>query len=123
MFAHSTAILVAYVLLTGGLMYANTTLFGLGDAKFGSGGWELYWPLWSAFYAPLILCALIAAGTSQMPAGRAVGLLWAFLALILAVMEVSFILDIHWTILIVEWTVLSAVFFLACNVFDSPRRL
>jgi hypothetical protein len=124
MLGHAAGFLAAYVLAVGALMYANTAWFGLGDVKFGADGWQLYWPLWSLFYAPVAFAALVAALCSGVaPRSKKAGLLWASFILILASMEVSFALDVELPVLLVEWVVLAAAFFGAGAVWsDRPTR-
>ena len=103
--------LAAYYLGVGAMMYLNTAWFRMGDVKFGADGWELYWPLWALFYCPPALIGLIVGWRSQLPARFKTVLLWSFLVTIFAILEVSFVLDIQWQILIIEWVVLAAGFF------------
>jgi hypothetical protein len=93
MIGHSIAFLIAYVYSVIVIMYINTAWFELGDVKFGKGGWEIYWPVWSILYAPLAICALIAVWTSPLPAASARGMLWMFLPILIIAMELHFVSD------------------------------
>lgn len=84
MVKHIVVLLMAYVVATGALMYANTEWFLLGDVAFGYGGWQLYWPLWSAFYAPPVVAALVVACSSRLLIRSKVLLLWTAVFVILA---------------------------------------
>ena len=119
--AHTVAYLASYILATGAMMYANTAWFGAGDVKFGSAGWQLYWPLWAAFYLPPVIAAVGMAWWSALPAGRKAGLLWASLPVVLAFMEVSFFLDIGLPMLLVEWVVLVLLFRAAGSISQAAE--
>lgn len=110
MFSHTIAFMLVYVFAVGGLMYANTVWFGLGDVKFGASGWELYWPLWSVFYAPIAVAAIAIVWCSGLSDKKRVGLLWLSLMVTLASLEMSFFLDIDWRVLLTEWLALPLVF-------------
>jgi hypothetical protein len=109
--AHSVVFGVVYVLGTGALMYANTVWFGLGDIKFGTDGWKLYWPLWSVFYSPIALAAIVIAWRSGLPNPMRIALMWLFLLITLANLEASFVFD-RGPVLLVQWVVSLAVFIL-----------
>ncbi|MEX0701487.1 MAG: hypothetical protein WD069_05265 [Planctomycetales bacterium] len=111
MFVLSITFIAGYVLLTAAVMYVNTTVLRLGDPKFGGGGFELYWPLWMAFYSPVVIAALAAVWWSGLTGLRSLGLAGLMLAVILVVFEVSLLFDIHWSVLLIEWVVLAIVFF------------
>jgi hypothetical protein len=121
MLGHAIGFVAAYIFGTGAMMYANTAWFGLGDVKFGAGGWELYWPFWAGFYAPVAIAAVIAAWRSGLPAGPQAAHLWGYLVVILACVEVSFLLDIAWPAAVVEWGLLAAVFFAAAGAWRKRR--
>ena len=113
MLRHAFAVMLAYIIGTGALVYANTVWVRLGDRKFEGDGWQLYWPLWSAFYFPPTLVAIIVAGRSQLPAQTKVCFAWIALLAILVVMEISFLFDIHLPALLVEWMIMVFAIFAA----------
>jgi hypothetical protein len=102
---YSAAFVLCYVLLSGLLMMLNTVALGLGDPKFGSEGWRLYWPLWAAFYSPALLVALLSC--VYMGLERFVAFYIVALAVILTTMELSFIFDISAVAALIELVVLS----------------
>ena len=72
-------------------MFTNTAILGLGDPKFGAAGWQLYWPAWGFIFAPAALCAaglLIWLGKTLT---WSIVLFALFLAVILASVEVCFL--------------------------------
>ena len=121
MLRHAVGFSLAYILGTGAMMYANTAWFGLGDVKFGTGGWELYWPLWAGFYAPVAITAVIAAWRSGLPEDPQAALLWGYLVVIFTCIEVSFLLDIAWPALLAEWALLAAAFFATARAWRERR--
>jgi hypothetical protein len=62
--AIAAGFVAAYVLLMGALTYFNVVALGLIDGKFYNAplqAWlEIYWPLWSIFYAPAAVAGLLA---------------------------------------------------------------
>ncbi|MCY2987153.1 MAG: hypothetical protein NTY19_04695 [Planctomycetota bacterium] len=121
MLGHAIGFLAAYIVGTVAMMYANTAWFGLGDVKFGTGGWELYWPLWAGGYAPVAITAVISVWRSGLPEGPQVALLWGYLVVIFTCMEVSFLLDIDWPTVLAEWALLAAVFFAIARAWREHR--
>ena len=119
----AVAFLLAYIAGMRVLMYANTVWFDLGDVKFGTSGWHLYWPLWSVFYAPVAVAAVVATYRSRLPAGPQTALLWGCWVVILLCVEVSFWLDIHWTVLLFKWGLLSASFFAVAHIWREHRSV
>jgi len=93
-YLQSLIYLIVFGCAVGLLMYANTNYLNKGDPKFGKGGWEIYWPLWSAFYAPLLLIGFAFIWIRRDPR-RSVTLHLVYLLLVLVVMEVSFVVDIQ----------------------------
>lgn len=93
MVSHIFAFVLAYIVVSGALMYANTVWFGLGDVKFGTEGWRIYWPLWCAFYSPVALAAIVVVYLSGLPPQKKASVLWVSLSAILVTLEVSFIFN------------------------------
>ena len=105
------AFVATYALGVGAVTFLNVTVFDMVDPKFhvpyAPGGrtrlgeelrmksWlEIYWPLWSAFFAPSAIFALLATWLSRLTKGKeAAVLLGAFLLLILAAIEIAWVLD------------------------------
>jgi hypothetical protein len=76
----------------------NIAVFDMVDSKFRElwmKSWlALYWPLWSVFFAPSAISALLATWLSRITEGkRAAFLLGVFLLLILAAIELAWVLD------------------------------
>jgi hypothetical protein len=108
-YVYSLICLAGFGCAVGLLMYANTNYLNLGDPKFGEGGWQIYWPLWSASYAPALLTGFVFIWTRHDSRGS-VALHIKYLLLVLVVMEVSFVADIHWLVLVLEYLGLVTVF-------------
>jgi hypothetical protein len=115
----------AYLLVTGAVTCLNVVVLGLGDDKFKSAPWEgwleLYWPFWSALYAPAATVALLAAWYSARSLRHTALLLGAFLLLIMIVIETTWLTFAAWPlaeslshqVLACELTFLTGVFFVA----------
>ena len=101
---------VAYLLAIRALMYMNTVWFGLGDYKFGEGGWTFYWPIWSVCYAPIALPAIVIAWIFDLPEPRRAALLWGSLLITLVSLELSFRQDIQLPGLLFQWIALPVAF-------------
>jgi hypothetical protein len=100
--------LLAFIAASGLLMVANTTVFGLGDPKFGAGGWLIYWPIWGVFYLPSVFVASLLAELWWRSTPQRLLYFFAFtLGAYLAAMEVSFVMDVQWQALLVEVALLS----------------
>ena len=105
----SGTFLALFAIGVGLLMLLNTTLLGLGDPKFGRSGWEVYWPLWLAFYSP---SALVFVGQSfrlPLPERRFVSFFVPASVLLLFAVEISFAVDLGWSWLLMEFVVLAIV--------------
>ena len=85
----------AYLVLGALVMATNLILFEMYD-KNGSGSWLRYWGIWATTYAPVAMLAVVM--VLVLPRWRLtpVAFLWRALVLILAAMEVSFVLDMRW---------------------------
>ena len=92
------AFVATYALGVGAVTFLNVTVFDMADPKFRE-LWmkfrlEIYWPLWSDFFAPSAISALLATWLSRLTKGKAAAvLLGAFLLLILAAIEIAWVLD------------------------------
>jgi len=104
------AYLLAFIGATGVLMIANTTVFGLGDSKFGAAGWMIYWPAWGiVFLPPIFVASLLAEVWWRSTLQRLLRFFGVTLGAYLAAMEISFIVDIQWPALVGELVVLCGV--------------
>ena len=91
------AFVATYALGVGAVTFLNVAVFDMADPKFRElwiKSWlEIYWPLWSAFFAPSAIFALLATWLSRLTKGKeAAVLLGAFLLLILAAID-AWVLD------------------------------
>lgn len=98
---------LAHVAATAAVIYVLTEVLRLGDVKFGGRGFELYWPLWTVFFLPVVLCATVA--WLRAPSTP---LLLGFAAIIYLAMSASLYFDSPWWTLMIEWVVLGIAFFL-----------
>jgi hypothetical protein len=92
------ALIAIYVMAVGAVTFINISVFHLADPKFGVmrvEAWlELYWPLWTVFFAPSAISALLACWFSRPWTRRdASVLLAAYLFLILVAIEIGWALD------------------------------
>ena len=125
------AFVATYALSVG--TFLNVAVFDMADAKFRE-LWmkfrlEIYWPLWSDFFAPSAISALLATWLSRLTKGNAAAvLLGAFLLVILAAIEIAWVLDPYigregpW-FLLGAFTFLSTVFVAITMVARVRRRL
>jgi hypothetical protein len=117
----SHSFIVTYPLGVGALTFLNIGVFDIGDPKFRE-VWlkfwlEVYWPLWTIFFAPSAICALLASWFSGVTQRRdAVVMLGVFFALILITIEIGWVFDPYigrhgfWPLL-GAFVILSAIFF------------
>ena len=114
-FANAIGFGLAYVILVVLLMVANTTTLGLGDPKFGPGGWRFYWPVWAVIFAPPVLVIVCHRLADRGRPKSEWGFYLTSLVSILAAMEGSFLLDLHWAAVLPEVIVLSIGAHLMCK--------
>ena len=101
------AYLLVYIASSGALMILNTAVFGLGDPKFGAGGWIIYWPLWGVMFAPPVFVASFVAEVWWRSTPRRLLQFFAVtLGAYLGALEVSFALDVLLPTLGIEIAVL-----------------
>src|SRR5262245_23689768 len=122
LFGHTMLFLVVYVFGSGALIYANTTWFGLGDLKFGAGGWIFYWPIWVVFFAPIALAAVVVTWCFRFPGLKGIAFIWICLLATLASLEISFVSDVKLPGLFMEWILLPIAFVLLAGVARSWRE-
>jgi hypothetical protein len=116
------AFIAAYVVAVGAITFVNIGVFDMADPKFRNAWVEswlaLYWPLWTALFAPAAISALLSCWFSR-PLTRedAMALLGVCLLLILVAIEVGWALDRYagFWFLVGEFALLTAIFFgMAC---------
>jgi hypothetical protein len=100
----------AYVALVAAAMWFNLAVLCQGDAKFdgGCGGFGLYIPLWEVFLAPLPIAAILLELWRRSGPPRT-SLLLVYLAGILVVAEVGFLLIERFPVLLATEVVAIAV--------------
>ena len=91
------AFVATYALGVGTVTFLNVAVFDMADPKFRElwmKSWlEMYWSLWSVYFAPSAISALLATWLSRLTKGKeAAVLLGAFLLLILAAID-AWVLD------------------------------
>jgi hypothetical protein len=101
--------LVAYITGVFGLIWFDLHVLGLGDPKFRASV-DFYFPLWSAFYSPALITALVFLWRSQQQGWRLWRLAGMYITLILVALEISFALDTGWVVLLLELATLGLLF-------------
>jgi hypothetical protein len=125
------AFIATYVLGVGALTLFSIGALDMVDPKFREKwvmAWlEIYWPLWTVFFAPSAICALFATWFSRATERRdAATMLGSFLALILMAIEIEWALDRYigqygfWTF-VVAFAILSAIFLAIARVARMRR--
>lgn len=99
----------AYLAGVFGFIWFDLHILDLGDPKFKTSV-DIYFPLWSAFYAPIVITALVFLWRSRQQGWRLWRLASVYLALILVALETSFALDVGWTVLLLEFAALALLF-------------
>jgi len=125
------AFLAAYAATVGAVSFVNIAAFDLIDSKFREAwvsAWlQIYWPLWTVFFSPAAVTALLACWYSRVSGSGAAKLLGAFLLIIIIAMEVTVLMDRHiaryfpWWLL-GELATLTAVFFWAAHTCRRATR-
>jgi hypothetical protein len=108
------AFIAAYILAVGAILFVNIGVFHMVDPKFHHhwvNAWlEFYWPLWTTFFAPSAIFALVACWFSRPLNPRdAAALLGVYLLLVLFMLEVAWALDLRLASVVGEF-VLGAIF-------------
>ena len=101
--------LVAYLAGVFGLIWFDLDVLALGDPKF-KGSVDLYFPLWSLFYLPAVITALVFLWRSRYQGPPLARLAALYLAFIFSTLEISFVLNIHWSVLLLEFLMLGILF-------------
>ena len=99
--------LTSYVLIVTGLMFINTTYLNLGDDKWAKNGWMIYWWLWTIFYSPILTYLIIVNWKKNSQIGDFTKWNLIFILVLSPIIEVSFIYDITWYILLVEYLIIA----------------
>jgi len=99
-FAVPIAFIATYALGVGALTFLNIGAFDMVVAKFREmwvTAWlQIYWPLWTVFFASSAICALLATWFSGATRRRdAIIMLGVFLGLILIATEIEWTLDAY----------------------------
>jgi hypothetical protein len=100
---------VAYLIGVFGLIWFDLHILDLGDPKLKTAV-DVYFPVWSAFYSPAAITALLFQWRSRLQGCRLWRLAGLYLTLIFGALEVSFILDTRWPMLLLEFVVLGFLF-------------
>ena len=100
---------VAYLAGVFGLVYFDLNVLALGDPKF-KGAVDLYFPLWALFYLPAAITAIVFLWRSRQQGPSLVRLAALYLALIFFTLEISFVFNIHWSVLLLEFLMLGMLF-------------
>ena len=100
---------VAYLAGVFGLIWFDLHVLDLGDPKFRTSV-DIYFPLWSAFYAPAVIAALAFLWRSRQQGWRLWRLAGLYLAFIFLALEISFIFDLGWIVLLLEFVILGLLF-------------
>lgn len=106
---------IAYLAGVFCLVWMDLNIFGLGDPKFRTSA-DIYFPLWSAIYSPTVITAFVFLWRTRLRDWRLWQLAGAYLLLILVVLEISFILDIGWVVLLVEFVIFALLFRMVAQV-------
>ena len=101
--------LFAYLAGVFGLIWFDLHILDLGDPKFQTSV-DVYFPLWSAFYSPAVIAALVFLWRSRLHGRRLWQLAGLYLALILLALEISFAFDLGWIVLLLEFAMLGLLF-------------
>ena len=71
---------------------------------------DIYFPLWSAFYAPAVIVSLVFLWRSRQQGWCLWRLASLYLALIFMALEISFVFDLGWIVLLLEFVILGLLF-------------
>ena len=109
------AFIATYVLTVGAILFVNIGVFHMVDSKFREmwvEAWlQLYWPLWTASFAPSAMLALLACWYARPVTPRdAAALLGSYLALMIVAIQIAWLLDAQALLLVGEFAGLGAIF-------------
>jgi hypothetical protein len=100
---------VAYLAGIFGFIWVDLHVLDLGDPKFRTSV-DIYFPLWSAFYAPAVIVSLVFLWRSRQQGWCLWRLASLYLALIFMALEISFVFDLGWIVLLLEFVILGLLF-------------
>jgi len=101
--------LAGFVASVFGLVWFDLNIMGLGDVKF-KGAMELYFLLWSVFYLPAAITAIMFLRRSGLQGPALTRLAVVYLVLILLALEITFVCDLPWPIVLLEFLILGVWF-------------
>jgi len=101
---------VAYLAGVFGMIWFDLHVLGLGDPKFQTSV-DFYFPLWSTFYTPVVVIALVFLWRSRQRGWRLWRVAGIYLLLTFIALECSFVFDIGWAVFIVEFALLTLLFY------------
>jgi hypothetical protein len=90
-------------------MYINTTKFNLGDQELGVEGWKLYWYKWIVYYFPLLIYGLTLNYIKNTKIKDLIKCNSVFTIFLIAVIEISFIFNLSWHFLIIEYVLVGII--------------
>src|SRR4051812_37705049 len=109
--------LAAFLAGVFGLIWFDLHVLDLGDPKFRTFVGFYFW-LWSVFYSPVVIVALVFLLRSQREGWRLWHLAAVYLALIFVALELSFVFDVRWIVLLLEFTILGFLFWKIQKITD-----
>ncbi len=112
--------LASYLAGVFGLIWFDLHVLDLGDPKLRTSV-DIYFPIWSAFYSPAVITALIFLWRSRQQHWRLWRLAGLYLALIFSALEISFIFDLGWIVLLLEFVMLSVLFRMIKQTSEKVR--
>ena len=101
--------LVAYLAGVFCLIWFDLQVLNLGDPKFRTSV-DFCFSLWSVFYAPAVVAALVFIWRSRQQGWFLWRLAGVYLALIFLALEISFVFDLGWMALVLEFVGLGLLF-------------
>jgi hypothetical protein len=109
--------LAAFVAGVFGLIWFDLHVLELGDPKFRTSVGFYFW-LWSAFYSPIVIAALVFLLRSHQEGWRLWRLAAVYLALIFVALELSVVFDVRWIVLLLEFAILGFLFWKIQKITD-----
>jgi hypothetical protein len=111
---------VSYLAGVFGLIWFDLHVLDLGDPKLRTAV-DIYFPVWSASYSPAVITALVFQWRSLLRGRRLWWLAVLHLTLIFVALEVSFVLDTRWPVLLLEFLILGLLFWKIQKVSEKIR--
>ena len=91
------------------LMYVNTVYLNLGDPKLGADGWTSYWFIWAASFSPIFLFGVVLNWIVNGLIKDYAKCNFVLIILLSIFVEISFIVDISWPFLIIEYAMIGVI--------------